>query len=195
MPLEYRLEAKQGMNVLVVEGEIGADASARLDQIVQQLNRERKRIDEVWFNSPGGNGNEGLAMGRIFRARGLATRIPNGFTCFSACSYAFIGGVIRNVDLQGCYGVHMFTEFNEQTASRRIEEATQGRQSAASQDLLRMIQEWEQNAAVLARMRAKYLIEMSISLELMTPAFDTRARGAHWLTPDELRRYNIVNTR
>ncbi|MGH7050730.1 MAG: hypothetical protein ACREE5_08795 [Acetobacteraceae bacterium] len=88
------------------------------------------------LNSPGGDLDAGLAMGRIIRSKGLWTEVgtqvpmalgltPNlspayfpyvhsGNTppfpgyCYSSCTVAFLGGVVRTVGYTSDYGVHRF---------------------------------------------------------------------------------------
>lgn len=57
-----------------------------------------------------------------------------------------------------------------------------------------LLQSIEQRNADYARNRANYLIEMSISLRLMIPNVQPKAGGQHWLCPNELISYNVVNT-
>lgn len=45
----------------------------------------------------GGYLTEGIEIGRIIRARGLRTVVPEGARCLSACAEAFLGGVQREI--------------------------------------------------------------------------------------------------
>lgn len=65
-------------------------------------------IYEVQFFSPGGLLDEGLKMGYDVHARRLATRVPSGARCASACNFAFMGGIVRSVDPGARFEVHMF---------------------------------------------------------------------------------------
>ena len=74
--------------------------------------------EEVILNSTGGRLDGGLALGRAIREAGLATRVGdsqgcNGTgtgvsrgICASACAYAFLGGVTRDVGALGYLGFH-----------------------------------------------------------------------------------------
>lgn len=83
----------------------------------------------VYFDSPGGSLSAALELGFVIRARGLDTYVGGpyeafeGFAgpareitrtlarrgiCFSACAYAFLGGVSRELNEGGNYGVHRF---------------------------------------------------------------------------------------
>jgi hypothetical protein len=67
----------------------------------------------VYFHSPGGDAAEGMAIGRLIRARQLSTSIGQAYLsfidpgeCDSACSLAFLGGIQRDVVEGSRYGVH-----------------------------------------------------------------------------------------
>ncbi len=83
----------------------------------------------VYFDSPGGSLTAALELGRLIRARGLDTYVGGPYEafeglagparedtrtlarrgiCFSACAYAFLGGVSREINEGGSYGVHQF---------------------------------------------------------------------------------------
>lgn len=71
----------------------------------------------VVFQSLGGDLIGGLRLGQAIRARGFYTYLPaqapqteekTQGKCFSACAYAFLGGIERQVDPQAQYGVHQF---------------------------------------------------------------------------------------
>ena len=95
----------------------------------QQFLRKEKYQSVVYFDSPGGNLVAALELGRLIRARGLDTYVGGpyeafeGFSgpaqeitrtlsrrgiCFSACAYAFLGGVSREINEGGTYGIHRF---------------------------------------------------------------------------------------
>ncbi len=69
-----------------------------------------KPIDEVYFESPGGDLAEGLEIGRLMHARKLATHVKRGHHCVSACNFMFMGGVIRYIDTGAWFEVHMFSD-------------------------------------------------------------------------------------
>ena len=65
----------------------------------------------VAFDSPGGQPQKAMELGRLIRALGLSTFEPYGPACLSACALAFLGGVERYAD-PGSIGVHK-TYFDE----------------------------------------------------------------------------------
>lgn len=186
--LRFTTRPQQHGTVIIAEGPIETGDAARLRALVAKT----RGVDEVWFNSPGGAAVEGLVLGRAIRDLGLATRVPKGAMCASACSYAFLGGVIRSVDEGGRYGVHMFTAARDEAFIHEVAKLVQEQGPAGAAQVVMFI---EQRSAKLAAERARFLVEQRVSLELMTPAFEQDADGMNWLTPQELRRYNVVNTR
>ena len=71
----------------------------------------RSRIDEVWLISNGGNLDEGVKVGQVFREIQATVRVPKGFRCVSACTVAFLGGAFRIVDEGATYEVHAASAF------------------------------------------------------------------------------------
>jgi hypothetical protein len=58
------------------------------------------------LNSPGGDVDEALQIGRIVRATELPVSVLAGAFCFSACPYILAGGMEREVSRNGFIGVH-----------------------------------------------------------------------------------------
>jgi hypothetical protein len=174
-----------GKRILFVAGGISAGESQRLANAI----KANRPIDEVWLHSPGGSAIEGFKMGRVLRRAGLATRIPQQFSCMSACASAFLGGAVRLVDPGGQYGVHMFSAAG---ATARVDELAtrmQGGRDAAR----RVYREMEQTSAVFAAEQSKYIVEMGVSLRLNDLMVLTEAQDMRCLTQDELHRLNVVN--
>ena len=100
--------------MLKAEGQIDEDVAARL----QDALKANGPIDEIWLRSPGGDARAGNEAGKIIRASGIPTRIPDGWACFSACNFMFMGGAVRFVDPGGLFIVHMFTHLGDKEAVR-----------------------------------------------------------------------------
>jgi hypothetical protein len=84
------------------------------DKAAERFRKALKRhapVSEVWFNSPGGNSEVGMEMGRILHDEfvQVGARVRAGEGCASACSTAFLGGFMRVVEPGGLYGVHMYS--------------------------------------------------------------------------------------
>jgi hypothetical protein len=88
---------------IVAYGDITPETPAKF----RQLTIPRKTV--LYFDSPGGNLMAALELGRLIRRAGVTTYVaPQGDGCFSACVYAFAGGVVRRYDGQAPLGVHQF---------------------------------------------------------------------------------------
>ena len=64
----------------------------------------RPNASVLLLNSPGGFVDKALIIANAVRERGMATLIPDGSGCFSACAYIYFAGAPRHVD--GQLGVH-----------------------------------------------------------------------------------------
>jgi hypothetical protein len=104
----FTLLRKGNRNVLLAWGGIADGDYARFREAIDLA----RPIEEVWLLSTGGDLTEGLEIGRLIRSRGLATRIPRGMACISACNFVFMGGVVRTIDTGGAFITHMFVNEN-----------------------------------------------------------------------------------
>ncbi|MFU7528181.1 hypothetical protein [Qipengyuania sp. ASV99] len=190
-PMKLTTVERDGMKVLLAEGRIDASLPARLKQTLDS----DPMIAEVWLRSQGGNAIAGNEAGRIIRSYpGLPTRIPAGWTCFSACNFIFMGGNPRFVDQGGVFMVHMFTH----TADRWIIDDAVIDGSEATTELIASI---EQSSALLATEDNDFLIRMGISRKLLTDVmYQQQAVGneddpstRYCLTQAEVREYNVSN--
>jgi hypothetical protein len=95
-----------------LDGPFEAGAEQRLADFVEQQHIEHA---DVYFNSPGGSLLAGMALGRLLREHGFATdvgrrtadpRRPSDGVCYSACPFAFAGGVRRSLREGSALGVH-----------------------------------------------------------------------------------------
>ncbi len=147
-----------GARVLLAEGRIDAGLPDRLRAAIEA----DEMISEIWLRSRGGNARAGNEAGRIIRSyRGMMTRIPADWTCFSACNFMFMGGDRRYVDADGVFMVHMFTH----TRDRWIIDDAVIDGSQATTELIASI---EQSSALLATEDNDFLIRMGISRKLLT---------------------------
>ena len=178
-----------GRRVLLAEGVIDDNLVPRLQTALQD-----QSIEEIWLRSPGGNARVGNQAGRIIRDTGLPTRIPEGWACFSACNFLFMGGIVRFVDPGGLFMVHMFTHTGDRDTIRS--EVARGEDNTIG-----LIGEIEQQSALLASEDNDFLIRMGLSRLLLTEvmyqqravADATNRSTRRCLTNDEMRRYNVIN--
>jgi hypothetical protein len=179
-----------GIHVLVAEGIIDATLPQRMKA---ELDKDQL-IEEVWVRSRGGDAHAGNEAGKVIRAiGGMATRIPAGWTCFSACNFVFMGGDRRLIDPGGVFMVHMFTHTGDrESIYLAAEEGTA--------ETVRLIAEIEQSSALLATEDNDFLIRMGVSRTLLTEVmYKQQAVGTeenpstrYCLSQDEVRKYNVV---
>lgn len=213
--LSFSVHDVGGFRILVVAGKIAYGDDVRLAQFL----RTSGRVHEVWLDSPGGDASVGPKIGRVLREHNLATRIPAGFGCHSSCTFAFMGGVVRNIEPGGAYGVHTF--FNDS----RVDDVTAIQDAGYTPEeteirLRQLIHQDEQGNALLAAEWQQYVQEMGISrqflirvvipqqsMQFLTVAdiaelrrrglteaqIDERRSTIRCLGRDDLLRYNIVN--
>ena len=73
--------------------------------------------DEVWLDSPGGSVGKGFELGRLLRLNGQFVRVASGRNvlkgrdryCVSSCTIAFLGGILRDVDEDADFRVHIYS--------------------------------------------------------------------------------------
>jgi hypothetical protein len=190
--MRFTLVETDGLRVLKAEGVIDADAATRLSDAL----KFHGQIDEIWLRSPGGDARIGNQAGTIIRKAGIPTRIPQGWACFSACNFIFMGGPIRFLDDGGHFVVHMFTHLVDKEAVHA--EVSQGAEKAAQ-----LIGDVEQDTAMLASEDNDFLIKMGVSRKLLTEVmYKQKAVAAggdkstrRCLTTIEAVKYNVANAR
>ncbi|WP_338466562.1 hypothetical protein RXV95_13540 [Novosphingobium sp. ZN18A2] len=181
-----------GKHVLLADGII----DSRLPERMKAALDADPRISEIWLKSRGGNAKAGNATGLLIRKQypGMTTRIPSGWTCFSACNFVFMGGDLRYVDPGGIFMVHMFTH----TTSER--DAIDLSVDEGATETTKLIGQIEQSSAMLASADNDFLIRMGISRKLLTDimyrqqavATDADRSTRYCLSQDEVRKYNVM---
>jgi hypothetical protein len=161
---------------LYLDGFIDNDAATRLAAVID---RERIGAAIVYFNSPGGKLVAAMAVGRVVRSHGFSTvvgvrttdvRRPGAGTCFSACPFAFAGGVQRSMLSGSEVGVHL--------AANSVPVPDE----AAFQQRV-----WQDAAA--------YLESMGVAVELLALMSQASHAVIRPLTPQEAVRLRLVNAR
>jgi hypothetical protein len=186
--MQFSQRQINGRTVLLAQGQIDDNMLPRLQQALNNF-----QGDEIWLSSPGGNARVGNQAGRLIRDNNLITRIPEGWACFSACNFMFMGGVVRHVDQGGLFIIHMFTFTSDPTVRRSL---TQGQADQA----IGVVSDVEQQSALLASEDNDFLIRMGISRRLLTDLmYQQRAVGdaqdrstRRCLTQEEVNRYNVA---
>ncbi|MBA4044927.1 MAG: hypothetical protein C0471_10975 [Erythrobacter sp.] len=181
---------KSGKRVLLAEGRVDASLPTRLKAAIEADDK----IEEIWLRSRGGDARAGNEAGKVIRSyRGMLTRIPSGWACFSACNFVFMGGDRRIVDDGGVFMVHMFTH----TQDRALIDEVVIEGSKATTELIGSI---EQSSALLASEDNDFLIRMGISRKLLTDVMyrQQAVKSAenpstrYCLNQAEVREYNVM---
>lgn len=183
---------ENGMRVLVAEGIIDSTLPDRLKRALEGDDQ----IGEIWMRSRGGDARAGNLAGKVIRSYpGMITRIPAGWTCFSACNFLFMGGQPRFVDPGGVFMVHMFTHTGDrENIQLAAEEGTA--------ETVRLIAEIEQDSALLASEDNDFLIRMGVSRKLLTEVMykqqavrsEDNPTTRYCLSPREVVEYNVGET-
>jgi len=178
-----------GKRVLIAEGIVDATLPQRIKAALER----DELIEEVWLRSRGGDAQAGNEAGKVIRSfLGVNTRIPSGWTCFSACNFVFMGGTGRYVDDDGYFMVHMFTHTGDREAIfLAAEEGTA--------ETVRLIADIEQASALLASEDNDFLIRMGVSRDLLTEVMykqqavstDENPSTRYCLNQDEVIQYNV----
>lgn len=190
--MELQAVDVSGKRVLIANGIIDETLPERLKEALD----EDELIEEVWLQSRGGHAKAGNEAGRIIRDYYLITRVPAGWTCFSACNFVFMGGVERLVDEGGTFMVHMFTHTSDRWV---INEAVLEGTGATTE----LIADIEQQSALLASEDNDFLIRMGVSRKLLTDvmyrqqAVKTKGNPStrYCLSRSELLEFNVMNPR
>ncbi len=103
--------------VLFLSGEIASGDSFALRRAMRD-----QEIKTVITVSPGGNLYEGMQIASIINDNNLATYLPEGSYCESACAIIFLGGDQRLV--RGELGVHQFYSGAEDAATAARKDVT-----------------------------------------------------------------------
>lgn len=186
--LSFAVFDADGFRVLVAAGAISAGDGERLQVFLASAGR----VDEVWLDSGGGDAAEGPRIGRVIRRARLGTRVPAGFECHSSCTLAFLGGVVRNIEPGGAYGVHTF--YNRRLLDNLISVQRENRSDPdeADREMRRYLHEREQGNALLAAEWQQYVQEMGISRSFLTQQVLTQ-QSMNFLTEEDVRQLRSEN--
>jgi hypothetical protein len=191
--MRFAVEEVDGRKVLRAEGIIDETVPERLKDALAA----DPDVAEIWLRSAGGNARAGNEAGRIIRGAMIPTRLPEGWACFSACNFMFMGGVVRYVDQGGQFIVHMFTHAQDK-------DAVKAQLASADDEAIGLLGSVEQESALLASEDNDFLIRMGVSRKLLTEVMYRQKALAEQgedrstrrcLTADEVDRYNVANAR
>jgi hypothetical protein len=106
--------SKEGKVVVILAGEIALGDTEQLQRIIKSANDLGKIVSAVRLNSTGGNLLEGVKLADGIRFGKIASVVPNGSTCASACFIAFAAGADKYASYGASIGVHGASEKNGQ---------------------------------------------------------------------------------
>ncbi|MEP9368193.1 hypothetical protein [Xanthobacter sp. VNH20] len=134
------------------------------------------------FVSPGGDLASAAKLGELIRKAGFGTSL--GEVCIGACAYAILGGVKRYMitrELGAEDAGDLFDRFEGATGTRLgvHQFSFSGTPAYAQQIMGRLID---------------YTLSMGIDPRFLALAAKTPEGAPRWLTPDEMRAWNIDNT-
>jgi hypothetical protein len=122
-------------DIVALDGEIGINTPLELRRALAAAPDAKV----VVLNSPGGLVASGLILANDIHDRGLATVIPKGAGCYSACAFAFFAGHERLAE--GELGVHQMSGSSD----------TSGVQARVS-DIIEALEQFETPTGVVTRM-------------------------------------------
>jgi hypothetical protein len=104
---QLNLSSLEGGFVYAGEGEIDLDDAKKLEKLYASKKSLEGKLggrSVVRLNSTGGFIRGGIQLGLAIRKLGLATEVPASAGCDSACTFAFLGGVERQIE--GRFRIH-----------------------------------------------------------------------------------------
>jgi hypothetical protein len=157
-----------GKTVFVLSGEITPGDTDRLLAEVKTAMNDRRVITGVRLSSPGGDVGEGFKLARVVRDARIATIVPDGAMCASACFIVFAAGSEKFAGYASRVGVH-------------------GAASDRSQH------ETDQSLAATIIM-ARVVKEMGVPPGIIGQMVVTPPNQMVWLSPDDLRSMGTTMT-
>lgn len=148
-------------DIISLNGEIDVGAALNFRRAAEAAPNAKLVI----LNSPGGVVQIALLIADDVHERKLATYIPKGAGCYSACAYVFLAGVERQVE--GELGVHQISSDSTDLVSAQLSIA----------DIIDRLNRFE------------------TPVEVLTAMFKTPPKDMHVFTPDEVARFGLDRRR
>lgn len=102
--------SKEGRVVISLDGEIAPGDAENLKAEIQKANQSGRPVSRIRLNSAGGNFLEGVKLAEAIRFARIATVVPKGAPCASACFLAFAAGSEKFASYSASVGVHGVSE-------------------------------------------------------------------------------------
>ncbi|TPM21772.1 hypothetical protein FJ958_25445 [Mesorhizobium sp. B2-3-5] len=157
-----------GLHFIVVSGDFAYEDDLSAFENLARTNG----VSAVTFKSPGGNIHKAMELGRLIRKLGLNTAQFRAAECASACSLAFLGGVMRYAD-PGSIGVH--------------KSSFQGDIHLSTQDAVSAVQQI--TADVIT-----YMIDMGVDPALLQLSLQYDSNDIRYLSMSEMAKYRVVTS-
>jgi len=169
-------------------GEITSDTSKEFEAFAAK----HLAAGIVRLNSPGGSLAGGIALGELFRSRGISTEVGSSApitgvvdpgvadrsqgVCASACAYAFLGGVERSLDERAKLGFHRFYEENalERPSAKLF----------TGQDL--------GDAQIITAGLTLYTLKMGVDASLIALAASAGPNEMYWISREEAQKLRVT---
>jgi hypothetical protein len=163
-----KIEHPKKVALVKIVNRISHEEEFEFNNLLKKLKNDGFQLknNAIVFDTKGGNSHAAQSIGRIIRERRLNTFLAKDAECGSACIYALIGGVVRNV--YGEVTVHR-SSYSDEVPLEKIKKFT----------------DWG-DASIY-----KHIYEMGINSQLATAIFAT----PHWtrrvITKSELDAWSI----
>ncbi|RWP76890.1 hypothetical protein [Mesorhizobium sp.] len=165
--LQFRAgQTDAGLRYIVVSGDFAYHDDL---SVFETLARSNASV-AVTFQSPGGNIQKAMELGRLIRRLGLNTVQFRAVECASACSLAFLGGVLRYAE-PGAIGVH------KSSFSGDIPMSTEDAVSSVQQMTAEII---------------TYMVEMGVDPALLQLSLQYDSDDIRYLSKSEMAKYKVV---
>ena len=142
------------------------------DKLIQGALIGGPDIEFIVFNSPGGDVDTAMKIGRIIRSSNTSTMVAPRGDCLSSCLLMFIGGVKRNVPESAQLGSHQFYWRSGETPHNA---------ASISQSMIASIM--------------RYFIEMKIDTEALVYITDTPPDEMFVFSEHALVKFNLTTPR
>lgn len=153
---------------LIATGSI-APGSART--FAAEIDERGAYVKTVVLTSAGGSVQDAMEMGRLIRAKNIATEVEPGHICASSCPLVFAGGTTRKAAPKAELGVHQMVALGPRPLNQNEAMADAQRISAQVQG---------------------YLKEMGVDLGLWVRAMETPNTRLYNLTPAEMLEFKLA---
>jgi hypothetical protein len=159
---------------LVADGRLeakGAITPGTAERFKAEIDKRGAYVKTVVVSSPGGSVHDALAMGKLIREKGLATRVESDGLCASSCPLVFAGGTERSAGKGAAIGVHQVIAF--------------GGPGMSASDGMNHVQK-------ISATCQRYLTDMGVDTQVWTHAMETPPEEIFYFTDKEMADLKLV---